>query len=351
MFRSIGIGFAFVAAVYSRAYGQPLTPIQTVPAKVFERILLVPVIVQGHGPYWFVLDTASPASAIDRRTAADAGVVFSDGTPPISQNQIRLDVGGVPFDSRLEPVDLTYFGKTQDQPIDGVLGMDFFRRFIVRLDYDAEVVSLLDPRTRVISDSESLPVTIKNSLPYINAVIKLPGKAAAMQTFLLDTSTGDAINDNSFAHLGRLQIGPDLGRATYLKIGPYRFSGVNGTSGSSKLGGELLHRFHLTLDIPHQRVVLTPNRHYRDAFLFDTSGFDIERSESGLKITRVFDRTPGKEAGLRPGDEILNVDGQSVNNFTVAQVRLMFREVGEHRLLIESDGTQRTIKLELRPLL
>jgi hypothetical protein len=279
-------------------------------------------------------------------------VLSADGTPPVSQNQIRLEVGGVPFDSRLDPTDLAYFGQTQDQPIDGVLGMDFFRRFIVRLDYDAEVVSLFAPQTRVPSNSEeSLPVTIKKSLPYVAALIKLPGKAVVMQTFLLDTSTGDAINDNSFAHLGGAQIGPDLGRATYLQIGPYRFSGVNGTSGSSKLGGELLHRFQLTLDIPHQRLVLTPNRHYSDAFLFDTSGLDIERSELGLKITRVFDRAPGKEAGLRPGDEILSIDGQSVKHFTVAQVRLMFHEVGKHRLLIESGGTQRTIELKLRFLL
>lgn len=343
-----------LAPLFSCAAGGPAgTPARpstlTIPGRVFERMLLVPVRVEGHGPFWFVIDTASLNSAIDRKAAESAGLMGARGKA--RPNSVRLDISGASLTTSLKVIDLSGFSRTEDQPLGGVLGMDLFRKFVVRLDYDAGVVTLEDPSTAPADSAQSIPLVLKNSLPYVVATMQLEGQPVIQQPFLLDTSTGDDINDGAFAQSGALQIGPDLGRAVYFQIGPYRMEGVNGTSGPGKLGGELLHRFHVTMDVRDRRLILVPNRHYADAFLFDTSGADIERSAAGLKITRVFDRTPAKEAGLDSGDEILTIDGQSAKNFSVDQVRLMFHEVGEHQLLVRSHGTQRMIQLRLRTLL
>jgi hypothetical protein len=320
-----------------------------------ERTLLIPVLIRHEGPYWFVLDTGIAHSAIDREVAAEAHLELDgkerkhDITAPV-----QLDIGGEGFEAALDVVDLgaAEYQRAYDQPLAGVLGMDFFQKFIVMMDYDAEVVivgnaSLDFSRER----SETIPLRLQSSLPYVEATMKLHGRAAVRRWFLLDTATGDAINDDGFKPVSRAAIGPDLGRAEFFRIGSFQFTGVNGTSGSSKLGGELLHRFRVTVDVPHGRLILEPGRHLRDAFLFDSSGLDIERSENGFRILRVFERAPGEEAGLAAGDMIISIDGQSTGSFTVPQVRLMFHEAGNYTLLVEHDGERRTVELRLRTLL
>jgi len=277
------------------------TPSHTIPAREVERQLLVPVLIRDQGPFWFVLDTAIAHTTIDRQVAQEAQLDFAGPrSNRTSTSPIRLDIGGQDFEASLDVADLGVAGyqRAYDQPLAGALGMDFFRRFIVVLDYDAQVVTLQDAsRARDLKDT--VQVVMENSLPYVEATMKIHRQVPVRQRFLLDTSSGDAINDDAFSHPGRAAIGPDLGRAESLCIGSYRFTGVNGTSGTPKLGGELLYRFLVTIDIAHGRLTLTPSRHFSDAFLFDTSGLDLERSEDGLRILRVFPRTPGQEAGWR----------------------------------------------------
>jgi hypothetical protein len=351
--RLVGICLACVssgAAILSQGMRR-----HTMPARDVERELLVPVLIQSRGPFWFALDTGIAHSAIDRGVVGEArlNVVNEEGKHR-STSPIRLDVGGEAFETTLDVLDIgvSEYQRGYDQPLAGVLGMDFFSKFIVILDYDAQLVTLEDPLgDNALERGEPIPLKLKDSFPYLDATIKLPGHGAVRHSFMLDTSTGDAINDDVFAHLRQAKIGPDLGRAEYFLIGPYRFTGINGTGGPPKLGGELLHCFRVTVDVPHSRLFLEPSRHFADAFLFDTSGLDLERSNDGLKILRVFPRTPGEEAHLASGDIIISIDGEPTSAFSVPQIRLMFHEVGSHTLLVESKGVRKTVELKLRTLL
>lgn len=344
-------GFCLLASCAASEEMLPLHLPFTVPGRVFERMLLVPVRVQNTGPYWFIVDTASPTSAINRSTAKSAGLHLSSDARGLLPESTNLEVGGATLSVRPQVIDLSTFSNAEDLPIGGVLGMDLFRKYAVRLDYDAEVLTFEETSGPCPRSADCIPLSLKSSLPYVAATIKLRGQKTIRRDFLIDTASGDAINDDGFARAGPVRIGPDLGRAEFLLIGRYILRGVNGTSGTSTLGGELLHRFHVTIDLPHSRMILAPNRHYGDRFLFDASGMDIERSTFGLTIVRVFDRTPAKEVGLVSGDEILSIDGQPAKNFAVDQVRVMFHEPGDHDLLIHSHGMQREIELKLRTLL
>ncbi|MGC2661418.1 MAG: hypothetical protein WA324_25985 [Bryobacteraceae bacterium] len=331
------------------------SPLRTIPARDVERELLVPVRIQDQGPFWFALDTGIAHSVIDGNMIKDLRLEVREQDPKHKVTPaILLDVGGLNFEAPLDVLDIgaAEYQRGYDQPLVGLLGMDFFSKFCVTLDYDAQVVTIEDPSVNVQpAGTKSIPLTVRDSLPYFEATIKVPGHSAIRRFFMLDTSTGDALNDDAFAHLDRAAIGPDLGRAEFFVIGSYRFRGINGTSGSSKVGGELLHRFRVTIDVSHNRLFLEPSRHFGDSFLFDTSGLDLERSEDGLKILRVFPRTPGQEAGLLSGDVITSIDGESAGAFTVPQVRLMFHEVGSHNLLVDSKGEHKSVELKLRTLL
>ena len=119
--------------------------------------MLIPVRIEGQYPLWFALDTGIAHTAIDRNVAAKLGLKPSSGDSHPASTPVRVDLGAETFDTRLEILEMgaAEYQRACDQPLDGLLGMDFFENFIVTLDYDAAVVSLRN-RTDVIHSDHSL---------------------------------------------------------------------------------------------------------------------------------------------------------------------------------------------------
>jgi predicted aspartyl protease len=124
--------------------GEVSVPIQVITAGG-ETMVLVPVKVNGHGPYNFVLDTGASSSTVSRsltrrlslpRTGSTAhvrGVAGATVVPLVDVD--RWTLGGQRLHGRSLPVlDLgADFGSGQ---VSGLLGSDELRRFgAVKLDY------------------------------------------------------------------------------------------------------------------------------------------------------------------------------------------------------------------------
>lgn len=67
---------------------------------------------------------------------------------------------------------------------------------------------------------------------------------------------------------------------------------VNGVTGADPmiLGGELFHRFTAFSIKAGYKMILEPNRHFRDAFIFDTFGVELnlEPQLNGFKVGYFF---------------------------------------------------------------
>jgi len=120
----------------------------TVPLRIINRdgatIVLVPVSVNGYGPYEFILDTGASSSSVDRRladrlglpeTGQSANVRGVGGTTVAPMVRLReWRVGGRPLRSRTLVV--TDVG---DDRVSGLLGSDELRRFgKVTVDYSRQ---------------------------------------------------------------------------------------------------------------------------------------------------------------------------------------------------------------------
>ena len=317
-----------------------LADVTSVPATVHENMLFVQVRVDGGAPKTFLVDTAVPRTFAGTHLGLKADV------------EAELDIGGrrvrVP---KIGVMDLGFFAVTEDLPLDGILGMDVFQQFAVEMDFDSALVRLHDAADyRYDGGGEVVSVTIEKSKPFLRARLKMRGKPERIRTYLLDTGSGGSLSDELFKPDGE-PIGPDLGRAEYVKIGSFRFDGANGTTGGMRIGGELLKRFNLIADFSRSRIILEPSRHFRDALLFDTSGLELENDAAGLKIAQVYKRTPAADAGLAPGDLITAIDNQPTRTLGLTRVRLMFHQVRTHRLTVLRGGKEMTVTLALRKLL
>ncbi len=314
-------------------------PALLLPATVDENMLFVQVRVNGGPPSTFLISTAVPRTHVDMRLGLQV-----DGAA-------ELEIGGRPVTvPSIGVMDLGFFSVVEDVKLDGILGMVVLRQFVVEMDFDAANDRLHDPGFRYAGAGEAIPIRIEKNKPYLRARLKMPRKKELVREYLVDTGSGGAIADELFKPQGE-PIGPDLGRAEYVKIGRFRFDGANGTTGAMKIGGELLKRFHVIFDFPRGRMILEPNRHFADALLFDTSGLELENHPDGLKVAQVYARTPAAEAGLAAGDVLIAIDGQPAHALGLERVRRMFHQVRTHQLTVRRGERDLTLPLALRKLL
>jgi predicted aspartyl protease len=133
--------------------GEVSVPIQVINTQG-ETMVLVPVRVNGHGPYDFVLDTGASSSTVSRslvrrlrlpRTGSTAhvrGVAGATVVPLVTVG--RWTVGGQRLHGRSLPV-IDLGGDFGAGQVSGLLGSDELRRFgAVRLDYKHERLVLRD---------------------------------------------------------------------------------------------------------------------------------------------------------------------------------------------------------------
>jgi len=172
-------------------------------------------------------------------------------------------------------IDLSHVGT--DRHIDGLVGEDFFKKYVVRVDPVTRTVSFCDPRSFTgTSSGATLPLVAANGRLFVYMTLTLPSGVSATHLVRVDTGSDDAVSDDlvrqSSIRRKSLQ-GVGLGKAyvdysgvfATVKIGPYRIRNVWGPSGNPPaVGMEILRRFILTFDVPHGRLILEPTAHIDD---------------------------------------------------------------------------------------
>ena len=101
--------------------------------------------------------------------------------------------------------------------------------------------------------------------------ILVPGQGLAEREWLVDTGSGDALNDDLLAattgEKKQLTGGRGLGKefqvtqasADRVELGRFRFRNVSGVTGGMKIGGGLLRCFTVLFDYPAKQMILEPN--------------------------------------------------------------------------------------------
>lgn len=121
-----------------------------------QPLILVPVEVNGEGPFEFILDTGAGTSLLSAELGQKLGVKVigskqgqsAGGAVAVSLAKVSsLAVGSVKLeDVDVGLVDLSHIGKTVGTKIDGDLGYNFLKHFRVTVDYRQSEIRLDDPK-------------------------------------------------------------------------------------------------------------------------------------------------------------------------------------------------------------
>jgi hypothetical protein len=273
----------------------PRSPV-VVPFELTQNVIFFHILLNGSDPLWFSLDTGAGTAYLDAHVATrlglqpqGSGTVHGAGAGDVPVQYLDSVRFGFPgFDSpghRVTVTDLQTLSEEFGREEDGFLGYDLLSRYVVIVDYAAGTMTILNPSSfRYDGKGHAFPLTFRHRWPYIRATIKVPGLAPQSEEFLVDAGSGDAVDDpailKSTAPLRSVKTGVglgspgegQLGRAEYLELGPWRLKGPVTSCCSSnpddkvKIGGEVLRRFRVIYDYPHEQIILEPNASFAEPF-------------------------------------------------------------------------------------
>jgi predicted aspartyl protease len=263
-------------------------------------LILVPVYVEGKGPYEFILDTGayrcllSPelSSSIGIRPESQQRATGVGGTIQISSAHVSSLTVGTARQENVEVAitdELSRLGEAVQSKVDGVLGSNFLKDFRLTLDYRHDLVRLdrstVEPR--IEGEVQSVTSVFFKLATPSKPLIVLPVFVNGKGPFQFFLDTGASRTTLSFAlarKLGIVAIGNragtgaggqipmlsatvdslTLGNASIsdaaVSVGDFLglFDSVIDTKFYGIIGNDFLSRFEVTIDYPHGSLDLKP---------------------------------------------------------------------------------------------
>jgi hypothetical protein len=356
----------------------------------FNQIVLR-VRVNESAPLRFLFDTGAGASLLSARRAAALNLKKADNVTARGvggdvegslAKGVSLGVPGVTVLNQrlvLLPIDFPF---CEARDIEGIIGYDFIKEFVVEINYEAHTISLFDPATyQYRARGEMLPLVIDET-PRVRMSIALPGQAPIEGLFEVDTGSDGTVTINSpfvnrhallkalsvqvsnnerglggesqrvDARLGNMQLGRFKIAAPLAGFSIDTKGAMAKEDNDGPIGNEIWRRFKLTIDYSRQRMMLEPNSHLRDPFESDMSGISIGAEGKDcriFKVEEVSEKSPAALAGILAGDEIVAIDGKPANQFTSGGIeKLLMQDGAKRTLTLRRDGKVRVVVIKLR---
>jgi hypothetical protein len=334
-----------------------------VPFEVSQNLIIIPAKINGSQTMKFILDSGITKTIITEMTGVDTvplnlvrdikieGLGEGDAITAWKSSDNRMIIesrykSGEGLASRnmdvfVIPDNNLEFSRQFGLQINGLIGSDFFKNFVVEIDYTRKTVTFhrrdnynFRRKTRRHS---MVPLTIFQDRPYINVRVTQFDDSQINAKLLIDTGASMAmwlsVFSNDSIKLPEItypaMLGQGLsgnidglnGRVKRVDIGKYQiknpvvaFPDSAGISGmfreegrNGTLGNEILKRFHVVFDYAGNRCFLKSNNLFRDPFNYNGSGLEIEKPFYNIPVYQVYHVVPGSpadSAGLRPGDQI-----------------------------------------------
>ncbi len=340
----------------------------------------------------FILDSGAPIPILDTQAAKDLGLKTlgkfeGRGVGEATQEVNLVTLSSIRFgDLIIDSVSAATIGlkplsKYEGMPVEGILGYDIFSRFVVKVDYENQKLTLYEPSSfEYEGKGEIFPVTLENNLPRIKA--KIDGQYQG--NFLIDTGarsslslhtpfvqkhdlltkTGKKIDVFSGIGIGGKAMGK-VTRVKSIQIGSFKIPApVTSLSASEKgalasertdglIGGGILKRFTVIFDYPNKRMILEPNRDFAYEDNLDMAGLWLTKENDTTRVDFVIKDSPAAKAGIKEGDLVIKINGQSTKDLLLRDIRKMLK-AGEGKtvsLVINSEGKEKSVKLKLEKLI
>src|SRR5262249_7038893 len=221
------------------------------------KLIYLPVLVNGAGPFMFCFDTGASHSIIDTATAQKlniqaltTGSIRGAGKGEVTAGdagEVRLTVGELV--TRVPHANIIDLSKVPlPEQINGLLGAEFLEQYVVRIDPAGHKIAFYDAKTfNYQGQGKSLALELTNSRLYVRVGLGVKPGELVERRLRVDTGSEDSVDDDTVRKSSRIQktkLGNGLGDSyedvagvyDTVAIGPFSFHNVWGPAGG---GGNL----------------------------------------------------------------------------------------------------------------
>lgn len=361
------------------------------PFRLLNNHIFIDVRVDGKGPFPFFVDTGGhdiltppTASALGLKPI---GATISGGAGEKTQTSGYTKVHILALgeatmsDQTVLILDMSPVAVEGFQP-GGMVGFEMFQRFVVRIDYGAGTLTLIDPKRFDPRDAGvAIPFDFYDHMPQVKGQV-----AGIPARFNIDTGSRSEVTlTRPYVEANRLRQrtpqsitttdgwgvgGPSrsqVARVPSLELGgitvPDVIAGLNmqakgvfsDANFDGNIGSGLLKRFVVTFDYSHRMMYLKPLAHPSDDVgTFDRAGMWINLGADGYAVMDVAAGGPAATAGLAVGDVITSIDGRKPGELSLADARKLLRTTSTGTsvaMTVRRGQTTRRVNVVLRDMI
>lgn len=355
-----------------------------IPFEQHNNLVVIPLVINRFVTLKFILDTGVETAILTEKLYTDilnvnyareitiSGPGIIDSVEAYVASGVTFTLpGGVTGNNMNMLVlkeDYLKLSESIGDDVHGIIGYDIFSRFIVDIDYDESILTLINPnKFRPNKKATAVPIDIIGSKPFINATIKQNERktnlnmlvdTGASHATLIDYNVIDGIalpEKRIITQLGR-GIAGDIpgyvGRMDSVEIESFGFDDIlvsapfEGAYNKvikrgariGTFGGDLLTRFRVTFDYNNQMMYLRRSQSYKNDFEYDMSGLTLNSvgiNLDTLKVIKVDPGSPASEVDIRKGDVILKMNGKTLLGYRLSQFFALLRSRDGRRIKVK----------------
>lgn len=357
---------------------------ENIPVIFAENHIFIPVIIDCRERFW-VLDTGAALSVITEKYAAELGLekqgdlkgMGAGGTVDIAFTELPpFSLTGIEFDRQtVAVVDLSKLNRMVCIEAAGILGFDFLSRFVTKVDFANQLVSLYDPETfEYDGDGNEIPLHIRENVFSVEAT--LDGEHSGNWLFDLGASSTSlngayALREGYSDIKGVVSVSHGAANAFTTKkirseridfagytvsepIVRFPYGGTDTTFTSDRLGAlgnTLFRNFVIYCDYAGERLIVEKGDKFDGEYPEDNSGLQLMRSmDNGIEVMHVSENTPAARAGFREGDILRSINGIDVGHFDglMAIRSMLCDEPGtKYKFVVVRDGEEKKLNIKL----
>lgn len=333
----------------------------TLPFRLVNNHIIVDVLIDGKGPFPFMVDTGGHDIVTPATLAAlgirQAGQTLSTGGGDATTTNgyarvSELGFGGIVLHDRTVMALEFMAPDVEGLTVGGMIGLETLEHFVVRIDYGARMLTFIEPE-RFGADEQAMsgtkiPFVFYEHIPQIDGAFD--GRKAR---FNIDTgSRSDITLTSSFIERAGLRKAypdgvtmtegwgaggatrPYVVRAGAVSLGPVVVRGPmagmnNSTRGAfsdsfyeGNVGTGMLKRFVVTFDYARLDMYLKPLENPdADVSQLDRLGLWLNRGDGGFAVADVTPGSPASEAGLLAGDMVISVGARKAATSSLSDFR------------------------------
>lgn len=369
------------------------------PIEIYNNLVVVPVVLNGALPLKFILDTGVRTSILTQKAFTDIlnlsyarkYTISGPGGEKLIDayitNNVSLELPGVLGRGHAMLVleeDYLELRNYMGTDVHGILGYELFSRFLVKIDYDKKLLTLMAPhRFKPGRKWETIPIRIEDTKPYLTTPVVLEDGTQFTAKLLMDTGAShglmlDPMSDSRItvpekrvsSIIGRGlggEITGKVGRIKALHIGKYKLDNpianfpdpnsyfdslkLGRTQRNGSIGGEVLSRFKVVINFANEEIYLKKNNSFKKSFHYNLSGMTVKAKGAKLnvfEITEVRKDSPAALAGIQQGDVIISINGLYTDQLDLNHINGFFNlRVGKRLTIVVTRKGER-IKTDLK---